>query len=123
MAAAENPSTTAQPAAAAGAGGGIAPATQPRIIPGLNLPLVEPKKSTRSRNKKSKATGAATGDVAAAVAHDGVATSATAPAVLSDELVAGEGELEEKKTSAVEACQKRIRSANKKIVSSYVPGH
>lgn len=100
----------------------LAPAqpTAPRSIPGLVKAIVSEKKP-RSRAKKSKPSVSGLGeDVAAAVEADGVKTSATAPSDLSPALIASVEELEEveeKKTSAVEAVQKRLRSANKKIVS------
>ncbi|KAI5480062.1 hypothetical protein MNV49_002027 [Pseudohyphozyma bogoriensis] len=88
----------------------------PRVIPGFNQPA--PEKKQRSRTKKTKSSANVPGDVAAAVEADGVATTETAPTGLSPALVAPVEELEEaeeKKTSAVEACAKRIRATNKKI--------
>lgn len=97
--------------------------TVPRTIVGFNKPAVPaPTAPKRSRAKKSKSTPQ---DVAGAVAASGISTSETAPvkeelagALKVDDEEEVEEEVEVKKTSAVEAVQKRIRAATKKIVSS-----
>ena len=99
----------------------------PRVIPGLagklsgtvgaGAGVSSAGGKQRSRSKKTKT---ASNDVAAAVESDAVAATATAPQAeeLSEALVARPEDIEEeKKTSAVEAVNKRIRAANKKLVS------
>lgn len=96
--------------------------TVPRTIIGFNKPSVPtPTAPKRSRARKSKSTQ----DVAGAVAASGIGTSETAPikeelagALKVDDEEEVEEEVEVKKTSAVEAVQKRIRAATKKIVST-----
>lgn len=97
--------------------------TQPRVIPGFKPAATAEAKKARSRPKK---TPKGPSDVAGAVAADGVATTETAPTAdaLSTPLIAqveSEEEVIEEKKTAVEAVQKRLRAANKKIVSPPSP--
>lgn len=93
-----------------------------RRIPGFLGTQTQKPSSKRSRNKAKKANPAddtpVNGDVGIA-GNEGIssATGVIPPAGAGGE---SEGELveEEKKTSAVEATIKRIRAANKKIVSN-----
>jgi len=97
-----------------------------RRIPGFLGTQAQKPSSKRSRNKTKKLGTAGdeapvNGDVGV-VGNEGISTaSGVLPAVggvdSDDELVA-----EEKKTSAVEATAKRIRAANKKLVSTQCRG-
>jgi hypothetical protein len=80
-----------------------------RVIPGFSAPAPVASKS-RSRNKKTKSASVSGNEAIPAVPVTEAESSAVAPV---DEL----DEVEEKKTSAVEAVHKRIRAVNKKLVS------
>lgn len=85
------------------------PATAVRVIPGFKAPLAPAPTKPRSRPKKAKAP------------TDAVTEKVEEPAVKEVEVAAEVDEVDEvvedKKTSSVEAVQKRIRAASKKIVS------
>lgn len=90
---------------------------QPRVIPGFKTAAVNAPKPARSRSKKSKVPATTT-----AAGQD--AEEEATVVVVSETVEAGEedyeivDEVEEKKlTSSVEAVQKRIRAASKKLVS------
>ena len=82
----------------------------PRVIVGLGAPT--PAAKARSRNKQRNKTLVAT-------PADDVPVVEEAVAPVAEKVVELEP-VETKKTSAVEACAKRIRAANKKIVSVFL---
>ncbi|GAA5897841.1 hypothetical protein JCM8208_003172 [Rhodotorula glutinis] len=94
-----------------------APAPAPRRIPGLSVPSTAPQQAPKPRKRSSKnkvpLAGTLESSTASGVQDSGLdkreAAIAEVP-VEDDDLV-----VEDKKTSAVEACHKRIRATTKKL--------
>ncbi|BGP48585.1 hypothetical protein JCM10450v2_004461 [Rhodotorula kratochvilovae] len=85
---------------------------QPRVIPGLSVPTQAPTApKPRKRGSKHKVTPSGTFDAAS----PGEGPAADAPVPIPEQPQEEELVVEEKKTNAVEACQKRIRSITKKL--------
>ncbi|GAA6053192.1 hypothetical protein JCM3770_000020 [Rhodotorula araucariae] len=85
----------------------------PRVIPGLSLPAQPAPAAPKPRKRASKHKVTTTGTVEPASLPEGSAGDAQRPIPEADrdeDLV-----VEDKKTSAVEACQKRLRSITKKL--------
>lgn len=92
-----------------------------RIIPGMGSSGGAPtKKPTRSRKAKMASISAPVQGTGVTIGKEGEPSSLAPPAQGAGQGAEEEGDelVEAKKTSAVEATSKRIRAANKKLVST-----